>query len=115
MSFRQLSLQNMIWCEEYSRISIKIKHDKYSELKANNYIFNAFAIKTFGCWSNDALNLIKEIGPRLNKIIGDPGGDPRSHEYLVQRILMAIHRANVSSIMGTLPSTTRVDQVFYLQ
>ena len=86
------------------------KHNKYSELNANNYIFNAFAVETLGRWSNDALNLINKIGPMLNEI----SGDPRSNGYLIQRISIAIQRANASSMMGTLPPTTKLDQIFYL-
>ncbi len=86
------------------------KHTKYSELKSDNYVFNAFAVETLGCWSIEALQLINKIGTLLNDIFGDN----RSHGYLIQRISIAIQRANASSIMGTLPPTTKLDQVFYL-
>lgn len=69
----------------------KSQHIKYSKLKANNYIFNAFAVETLGCWSNDALQLVNKIGSRLNDI----NGDPRSHRYSIQRISMTIQRSNV--------------------
>lgn len=93
-----------------AELASKYKHNKYSELKANNYIINAFAVETMGSWSTDALKFVNKIGTILNEV----SGDTRSHGYLVQRISLAIQRANASSIMGTLPSTTKLDQVFYL-
>lgn len=93
-----------------AEIASRNKHNKYSELKEQNYIFNAFAVEKLGCWSIEAIQLINKIGPMLNDI----SGDLRSHSYLVQRISIAIQRANATSIMGTIPSTVELDEVFYL-
>lgn len=93
-----------------AELASNAKHEKYVELKRGNYIFNAFAVETLGPWSSDALHLISKIGPKLNEV----SGDFRSHEYLVQRISLAIQRANASSILSTIPASTRLDQIFYL-
>lgn len=93
-----------------AELASRSKHSKYSELKSNNYIFNAFAVETLGSWSTEAIQLINKIGPILNSVTGDH----RSHGYLIQRISLAIQRANASSMIGTLPPTTKLDQVFYL-
>lgn len=94
-----------------AELASRVKISKYSELIESGYIFNAFATETLGPWSMDAINLINKIGPLLNEVTGDP----RSHQYLVQRISLAIQRANVPCILGTIPSPTmHLDQVFYL-
>lgn len=49
-----------------AEVASNFKH-KYSELKTNNYIFNAFAVEILGCWSIEALQLVNKIGPMLTK------------------------------------------------
>ncbi|KAJ4433682.1 hypothetical protein ANN_15993 [Periplaneta americana] len=54
----------------------------------NNYIFVPFAVETFGSWSSEAKALISIIGRSLVQL----SGDPRSSQYLRQRIGIAIQR-----------------------
>lgn len=93
-----------------AELAARTKHNLYQELKDNNYIFVAFAVETLGPFCTEALNFINKIGSRLIEV----SGDRHSYEYLIQRISLAIQRANASAIMSTIPSTTRLDEVFYL-
>ncbi|KAJ4432335.1 hypothetical protein ANN_20954 [Periplaneta americana] len=63
------------------------KHHKYKHL-ADNYIFVPFAVETFGSWCSEAKALISTIGRSLVQL----SGDPRSSQYLRQRIGIAIQR-----------------------
>ena len=38
----------------------------------------------------------------------------RSFEFLMQRISVAIQRGNAACILGTLPSASELDDIFYL-
>lgn len=86
------------------------KHDLYSEIEDNNYIFVAFAVETMGVWCAEALSLAETIGSKLIEC----SGDRRSKDYFYQRISMAIQRANAASIMGSIPSGAKLDEVHYL-
>ncbi|KAJ4433812.1 hypothetical protein ANN_16124 [Periplaneta americana] len=54
----------------------------------NNYIFVPFAVETFGSWCSEAKALISTVGRSLVQL----SGDPRSSQYLRQRIGIAIQR-----------------------
>jgi hypothetical protein len=73
---------------------------KYSQVTlAGNILFAPFAIETLGSWGPSATELCREIGSRLAAI----SGDPRSHTFLVQRLMLAVQRGNAASIAGTHP------------
>lgn len=72
------------------------KRKKYTEL---NYILNAFDVETLGPWSSDVNNLINKIGLKLNEY----SGDPRSHEYLIQRI---IGHSEINASILSIPAST---------
>ena len=41
-------------------------------------------------------------------------GERRSSFYLFQRISIAIQRGNAASVLGTVGSTSKLDEIFYL-
>ena len=77
------------------------KSNKYSNL-ADNYIFVPFAVETLGPWCREAKALISTIGRCLVQL----SGDPRSSEFLRQRISIAIQRGNAVSILATFPESS---------
>ena len=81
----------------------------YEEL-TKDYIFTPIAVETFGSWGEQGHTLIKEIGQRLCDITGDK----RSTNYLFQRISMAVQRGNASSVLGTVTSSSNLEEIFYL-
>ncbi|KAJ4450982.1 hypothetical protein ANN_02417 [Periplaneta americana] len=85
------------------------KHHKYKHL-ADNYIFVPFAVETFGTWSSEAKALISTIGRSLVQL----SGDPRSSQYLRQRIGIAIQRGTATSILASFPESSYLDEIFFL-
>ena len=85
----------------------KIKIDHYEEL-ANNYLFVPIAVETFGTWGSHGYKLIKEIGKKVMEVTGER----RSTFFLTQSISMAIQRGNASCVLGTLPPSESLDEIF---
>ena len=81
----------------------------YQEL-SKDYIFTPIAVETFGSWGKQGHNLIRDIGQKLCDITGDK----RSTFFLFQRISMAVQRGNATSILGTVSSTSNLEEIFYL-
>ena len=87
----------------------KAKIKLYQEL-SRDYLFTPIAIETLGSWGQLSHGLIKEIGQKIRDITGER----RSSFYLFQRISMAIQRGNAASVLGTVVSTSKLDEIFYL-
>ncbi|KAJ4432237.1 hypothetical protein ANN_20853 [Periplaneta americana] len=85
------------------------KHHKYKHL-ADNYIFVPFAVETFGSWCIEAKALISTIGRSLVQL----SGDPRSSQYLHQRIGITIQCGNATSILASFPESSYLDGIFFL-
>ena len=81
----------------------------YEEL-TNDYKFIPIAVETFGSWGQQGHSLVKEIGQKLCDITGDK----RSTFYLFQRISMAIQRGNAASVLGTVSSSSNMEEIFFL-
>ncbi|KAJ4428046.1 hypothetical protein ANN_24060 [Periplaneta americana] len=115
-SFSELSeiLGSSISLAEYlaasaAELAVKKKVNKYAHL-LDNYIFVPFAVETFGPWSHDAKVLVSQIGQILISITGDR----RCTTYLRQRLSIAIQRGNAMSVLGTLPESSPLDELFLL-
>jgi hypothetical protein len=74
------------------------KSTKYSVL-ASQYIFGAISVETLGAWGPKSFSLLKKIGNE----IAITSGEPKSLQYLMQRISVAIQRGNAASILATMP------------
>ena len=83
------------------------KTSKYTSL-AENYIFVPVGVETFGSWGPEGSNLIKSIG----KKVMDVTGEKRSTSFLFQGISMAIQRGNASCVLGTVPHSEGLDEIF---
>ena len=104
-------------CDSYVKMSSK-KAGSAAELREDqkskhykdltNYHFVPVAVETFGAWGSQGLNLIKEIGKRIHEVTGEK----KSTFYLFQNISMAIQRGNASCIIGTVPVSEGLDEVF---
>jgi hypothetical protein len=95
---------------EAAELASSYKHSLYKELIANNYLFLAFAVETMGSWSSDSIKFIKEVGSKLQQQCGDK----RSKFYLYQKLSLAIQRGNAASILGTIPPSRPLNEIFYL-
>ncbi|ODM94310.1 hypothetical protein Ocin01_12370 [Orchesella cincta] len=67
-------------------------------------------VETLGPLSDEAKDLTNSIGSQLIQ----QTRDTRAKHYLFQRISLAIQRGNVISIMGTLPPSISMEEIFYL-
>ena len=70
---------------------------KYEHL-ASSHFFVPFAVETSGVLGEAAEELVGELGQRLCKT----AGEPRSHEYLLQRISIAVQRENAAAVLDTM-------------
>ena len=83
------------------------KISKYKNL-ANGYCFVPVGIETFGSWGSEGHSLIKAIEKRISEATGEI----RSTSFLFQQISIAIRHGNSSCVIGTVPHTKGLDEVF---
>ena len=74
------------------------KHNKYTDL-SSSIDFVPVAIETTGVWGEEGSNLISELGRRVSVV----KAEPRSTQFLRQRISVAIQRGNAACILATVP------------
>ena len=67
------------------------------------------AIETLGTWGPSAEELCKDIGSRLSVITGEP----RSTQFLKQRLSLAVQRGNAAAVSGTAPSEDILEDPVY--
>ena len=86
-----------------------MNREKYFSLGPNDH-FVPFGVETLGSWGDDAKELLAQIGKRIAKRTGEP----RSLEFLRQRIGIEIQKWNAISVAGTLPQSVGLDGIFDL-
>ena len=79
-------------------------YNTYSHLCTTHY-FSPFAVETSGVFGPEALSLVSDIG----RLIQAETGEPKSYQFLLQGIAVAVQRGNAASIRGT---AHVVDDVF---
>jgi hypothetical protein len=87
----------------------KKKFRKYQEA-LSRYLFVPFAVETLGPFGEEALGLVKDLGRRIS----DNTGEIRSKSFLTQRISIAIQRGNAASIFSTIPTSSKLNEIYYL-
>lgn len=85
------------------------KYKNYTDLM-DQFIFVPIATETSGIFGKVGLQLIKKIGSKITAVTHER----RATSYLIQRIAVAIQRGNVASILGTLPETKNLGEIFYI-
>ena len=73
----------------------------FTELVSN---FVPIAIETFGVFGPEAASFFGELGRRIRA----ETGDPRSLQFLLQGISVAVQRSNAVAVLGTAPATDNV-------
>src|SRR6202042_1467007 len=68
------------------------------------------AIETMGVFGQEGLNFIHQVGRRIKHSTGES----RATSYLIQRISLAIQRGNAASILGAIPQTRGLEEIFYI-
>jgi hypothetical protein len=87
----------------------KKKCRKYQGV-ASLYNFVPFAVETLGPFGDEALDLVKDLGRRIY----EKTGEIRSKSYLIQRISIAIQRGNSISVFSTIPTSSKLNEIYYL-
>ena len=118
--------RNLIWdvtvadtqCQTYVNQSSKVagaaadlresqKTTKYKEFE-DSYHFIPVGIETLGSWGTNGHKLVKEIG----KKVMEATGERQSSTYLFQAISIAIQRGNSSCVLGTVPQSEGLEEIF---
>jgi hypothetical protein len=85
------------------------KITKYSSLSAQ-YRFVPIAVETLGAPGDEALAFFRDLGHRIMVA----SAEPRSFAFLMQRVSVAVQRGNAACIVGAVPSSVGLDDVFYI-
>jgi hypothetical protein len=85
------------------------KTAKYNALSPL-YRFVPVAVETLGALGDEAIALLRDIGQRIAAV----SGEPRSHQFLMQRLSVTVQRGNAACILGTVASDLGLDDIFYL-
>lgn len=85
------------------------KASKYRSLSAT-YTFTPVAVETLGPLGDEASKFFRDIGNR----IATATSEQRSHQFLMQRLSVAIQRGNAACVLGTVPATLGLDELFYI-
>lgn len=86
------------------------KKEKLYEEIFIKHNFLAFAVETFGTFSDDTKLFVKKLGPILNS----KSRNVYAKSFFVNKISLAIQRGNVAGILGTIPSTAKIEEIYYL-
>ena len=87
--------------------SAKLK--KYSNME-EAYSVIPICVETMGPWGQNGLGFIKELGNKIKNVTKEP----KSTAYLCQAISVAIQRGNAASILGTVPPTKNLEEIYNL-
>ena len=83
------------------------KISKYNNL-VNNYCFVPIGIETFGSRGQEGHKLVKAICKKIMEVTGEK----RSTSFLFQRLSIAIQRGNANCVLGTVPHSEGLDEIF---
>ncbi len=89
----------------------KEKRTFYKELLEHcDSFFVPFAIETFGPICTEGKKFIVDIGKKIEAI----SGETRSTQFLFQRISIVLQNYNAACVMGTIPESASLDEIFLL-
>ena len=83
------------------------KKVKYSNLNPS-HLFQPVAVETSGAFGPKTFSFIKELGRRISRVTGET----RSLPFLLQRIAVAIQRANSACVVGTIGKDFSTEDFF---
>jgi hypothetical protein len=82
---------------------------KYASL-TGRFNFVPLAFETLGQWGDDAKAFLADLGRRISH----QAQDHRAAVFFVQRVALAIQRGNSASILGSLPRSRGLTELFLL-
>ena len=72
------------------------KKARYAHLEAT-HLFTPVAIETLGAFGQEARSFLRELAYRMSLSTGEP----QSHQFLIQRVAVAVQWGNAASILGS--------------
>ena len=85
------------------------KRTKYFSLAAR-YHFVPIAIETLESFGDEAMQFFRDVGRR----VAAETGEPRSLQFLLQRVSVAVQCGNAACVIGTARQDCSWDDMFYL-
>ena len=85
-----------------------MKREKYTDISATHH-FVALGIETSGVFGMEAKELLLEV---VHQVM-EESEDPKSYDYLLQRIFVAIQRGNAEPVLGTSVSLGTILTLLY--
>ena len=82
---------------------------KYRSL-ASLYSFTPVAVETLGAIGQEAFAFFQDLGRRIFANTAEP----RSFQFLMQRLSVTVQRGNAACVLGTVPSSRGLDDIFYI-
>ena len=72
--------------------------------------FSGIGIETLGSFGPEAVKIVSHLG----KLIKEKSDKPRAHEFLRQRISVALQRGNAKRVLGTFKEIRGLEEIFYV-
>jgi hypothetical protein len=74
------------------------------------YSFMPVAVETLGAIGEEAFAFLQDLGRRISAVTAEP----RSFQFLMQRLSVTVQRGNAACILGTVPTSRGLDELFYI-
>ena len=85
------------------------KTSKYRSLAAL-YSFTPVAVETLGAFGEEAAAFFQDLGHRITAVTSEP----RSLQFLLQRLSVTLQRGNAACVIGTVSPSHGLDEIFYI-
>jgi Reverse transcriptase (RNA-dependent DNA polymerase) len=85
------------------------KQLKYEAI-SQTHCFVPVAVETLGALGQEASDFLKDLGGRITAVTKER----RAHEFLLQRVSVAVQRGNAACVLGTVGHNCKLDEIFYL-
>jgi hypothetical protein len=82
---------------------------KYRSLAAM-YSFIPVAVESIGAQGEEATAFFRELGRRIAAVTNEP----KSFQFLMQRLSVTVQRGNAACVLGTAPTSLGLDELFYI-
>ena len=80
---------------------------KYANLDSSHHLIPV-AVETSGVFGPEALSFIQDLSRHLRQVTGEP----RSLEYLLQRISVTVQQGNAAAVLGTMGRSAGLETSF---
>jgi len=68
------------------------------------------AVESRGALGEEASDFFRIFGHRITSVTTEP----RSFQFLMQRLSVAVQRGNAACVLGTIPASSGLDELFYI-